>query len=318
MNDAVSVDRMVERTFSSTSAISFRHLRAFRAAAHHQHFTRAAEAVGLSQPALSALIGQLETQLGVKLFQRTTRSVELTPVGRSFLEAANRILADLDLAVREAKDHALLRRGRLRIAALPSLCIGLLPDLAREFRRRHDGVMLSIFDVPGDEVVELAQNRQVDFGVGYAPVGALLHAEPILTDRLVALAAPGLLDAAGAGLSWQALQDFEVIAMNTGTTVRRLMDDAAARAGASLSISIQANQMPTAIAYARSGLGVAVLPSSGFLSKTSKEMVCVDLIEPHVERTLSVLRAINAVPTPAAEAFLDLLRAAGGIGRAAG
>jgi LysR family transcriptional regulator, carnitine catabolism transcriptional activator len=304
-------DALVRPIFSPPSAISFRHLRAFRAAAQHQHFTRAAEAVGLSQPALSALVSQLEMHLGVKLFQRTTRSVELTAVGRLFLASAERMLADLDAAVSEAKDHALLRRGKLRIAALPSLCTGTLPRLMEEFHRRYDGVALSILDVPGDEVVALAASHQVDLGIGYMPTSSTLDAEPVLTDRLVALASASILPGDTRTLGWCDLEPHPVIAMSPGTTVRRLMDEAAAEAKVSLSIALQANQMPTAIAFARAGLGIAVLPSSGIPPEVQGSMTCAEMVQPRVDRTLSVLRSRDQVSTPAVEAFLSILRAGG-------
>ncbi|SOB86384.1 transcriptional regulator, LysR family [Sphingomonas guangdongensis] len=308
----MSAEPFARPIFSPASAVSFRHLRAFRAAAQHQHFTRAAEAVGLSQPALSALVSQLEMHLGVKLFQRTTRSVELTAVGRLFLDAAERMLADLDAAVAEAKDHALLRRGKLRIAALPSLCTGILPRLMDVFHRQYEGVALSILDVPGDEVVALAASRQVDLGIGYMPASGTLDAEPVLTDRLVALASPSLIPAATTRLGWRDLAPHPVIAMSPGTTVRRLMDEAAAEAKVSLSIALQANQMPTAIAFASAGLGIAVLPSSGIPPEMQRTMTCAELVQPRVDRTLSVLRSRDQVSTPAVEAFLSILRSEAG------
>jgi len=83
-----------------------------------------------------------------------------------------------------------LRRGRLRVAALPSLCAFILPQVAKTFCARHGGVDLSIIDAMGDEVVEQVTRRQVDFGIGYVTSTDLVIAEPFLTDRLVAVGLP--------------------------------------------------------------------------------------------------------------------------------
>src|SRR5690242_19963988 len=96
-------------------------LRSFIAVAQERQFRRAAERIGLSQPALSAHIRELEQDLGVALFSRTTRSVRLTAEGESFLHRAQRALDDLSAAVLELRERAELKRGRVAIAATPTV-----------------------------------------------------------------------------------------------------------------------------------------------------------------------------------------------------
>ena len=288
--------------------ISLKHLRAFRAVAHHQHFTRAAEDIGLSQPALSALVAQLEEDLSVQLLNRTTRAVELTPIGREFLISATRVLGEMNNAILEVKDHTQLRRGRLRIAALPSLCTVLLPKLIRRFHALYEGVVISVLDLPSDEILNLALARQIDFGISHAGPNDPHSFESILTDRLVAVASHALMPEAPVALSWNDLAKFELIAMSHGTSVRRLIDEGLHRSGAELRIILEPRQMPTAIAYARAGLGVAILPSSGIPADLGQDMLCAAIIDPVVERQLSIIRASDGPLGPPAERFLDLLR----------
>jgi LysR family carnitine catabolism transcriptional activator len=285
--------------------IGFRHLQAFVEVCEHRHFTRASQSLAISQPALSALISQLEQDLGTRLLIRTTRSVEVTPAGREFLVSAARIVADLQRSVQEVQDYSELRRGRLRVAALPSLCAFILPQVAKTFCARHSGVDLSIIDVMGDEVVDQVTRRQVDFGIGYVISTDMVLAEPLLTDRLVAV---GLPDRFGGkrSLRWKDLAGVDLIAMSQGTTIRRLVERACHEAGVTPKIVLEASQMPTALAYAREGLGIAVLPSSGVPGQTDG-LALVDLTAPTVERSLSVITARNNPISPPAAAFLRIL-----------
>ncbi|MFP3710881.1 LysR family transcriptional regulator, partial [Paraburkholderia sp. SIMBA_009] len=89
--------------------------------AEERHFTRAAQRCHLTQPAFSALIRQLEDSAGLRLFDRNTRNVELTAEGRVLDASARRLLADMDLVMEDLRDHAARRRGRVALAALPSL-----------------------------------------------------------------------------------------------------------------------------------------------------------------------------------------------------
>ena len=285
--------------------IEFRHLQAFVEVCEHRHFTRASQSLAISQPALSALISQLEQDLGTRLLIRTTRSVEMTPAGREFLVSAARIVADLKRSVQEVQDYSELRRGRLRVAALPSLCAFILPQVAKTFCARHSAVDLSIIDVMGDEVVDQVTRRQVDFGIGYVTSNDMVLAEPLLTDRLVAVGLPERFGGKRS-LRWKDLAGVDLIAMSQGTTIRRLVESACQEAGVTPKIVLEASQMPTALAYAREGLGIAVLPSSGVPGQTG-DLAMADLISPRIERSLSVITARNNPISPPAAAFLRIL-----------
>lgn len=287
--------------------INLKHLRAFRAVANHAHFTRAADAIGVSQPALSALIAQLEEDLDVTLLNRTTRAVELTPVGREFLSACSRVLSEVEGAILDARDYAGLRKGRLRIAALPSLTRTLLPDTLHVFRERHADIVVSVIDLPGDPLLEQVASGQVDLGLGYAEPNALLDFTPLLSDRLMAVFPEGSAIDSWTEISWRELASHNLIAMDHGTTVRRVTDEGARRADVTLRIVLEPLQMPTAIAYARAGLGIAILPSTAMAPGQEPGMRSLPIVGPEVERSLSILSRHHQPLTPAAKAFRTLL-----------
>src|SRR5438477_9361829 len=113
--------------------LSTRQLRAFVALAEQRNFTRAAARVHLSQPAFSALVRSLEEALEQRLFDRSTRHVELTTEGREFEAPARRILAEVEAALTGAREYAVRQRGRVAIALLPSLAAGWLPSVLAEY-----------------------------------------------------------------------------------------------------------------------------------------------------------------------------------------
>src|SRR3546814_11330229 len=120
--------------------LSSRQLRAFVALAQEKHFTRAAGRCHQTQPAFSALIRSLEDLAGVRLFDRTTRRVELTPEGRLFNESALRLLNDLDAVMGDVQDHVAKSKGSVAVAALPSLAAGWPPGIFAPFHAQYPGV----------------------------------------------------------------------------------------------------------------------------------------------------------------------------------
>ena len=126
--------------------ISTRQVRAFLALAQHRNFTRAAQQSHLSQSAFSTMIRTLEEAVGLRLFDRDTRKVDLTPERELFRQGVSRLMEDFRATMADLGEHAARRRGRARIAALPSLAAGWLPGLLAEFRRQHPGIALEVSD----------------------------------------------------------------------------------------------------------------------------------------------------------------------------
>ncbi|HEV8022448.1 MAG TPA: LysR substrate-binding domain-containing protein [Candidatus Lustribacter sp.] len=131
--------------------MELRHLRYFVAVAEHLHFGRAADALATAQPSLSRQILQLEDELGVKLFERTNRRVELTDAGRTFLADARRTLEAADASVRHVRENAEGTRGELRLAFIAGAMMSVLPDVLREYRRRYPNVVVVPHALPYNE-----------------------------------------------------------------------------------------------------------------------------------------------------------------------
>lgn len=164
--------------------VSTRQLQAFVDLAELRNFTRAAGRCHLSQPAFSALIRSLEDTLGTRLFHRTTRSVELTAEGRVFMESARRVLDDAEQAIKDVRDLAARRRGRVSIAVLPSLAAGWLPPLLARFRAAHPGIELRVADVLSEACIQYVQSGRADFAIASTRVETdELRTEALCTDH---------------------------------------------------------------------------------------------------------------------------------------
>jgi DNA-binding transcriptional LysR family regulator len=168
--------------------VELRHLRYFVAVAEELHFNRAAQRMHMAQPPLSAAIRQLERDLGVDLFVRTTREVKLTDAGHAFLQGARRTLADAEQAAEDAKRAAAGELGRLRIAFSWSTRFETLPALGRAFRTGHPDVELLSQEMWNARMPAAFGTGSIDVALSLCPeIAAELDLAPIRRERLVAL-----------------------------------------------------------------------------------------------------------------------------------
>ncbi|TMH03099.1 MAG: LysR family transcriptional regulator [Betaproteobacteria bacterium] len=149
--------------------ITLRQLRAFVSIGDLGSFTKAANALHATQPALSAQINQLEECLGVRLFDRSTRSVALTQVGRDLLPVVDKVLSDLQAVAARARDISQKNTGRVTVAALPSISSTLLPRAIADFHQSFPGISIGLKDAVAERIVEMIRSDEVDFGISLRP-----------------------------------------------------------------------------------------------------------------------------------------------------
>jgi DNA-binding transcriptional LysR family regulator len=150
--------------------MELRQLESFIRVAEELHFGRAAQALHLSQPALSKQIQALEDGLGIKLFERTKHWVKLTIAGRQFLETAYQVLRDLEEGIHVTKQIAQGQAGRLRIGLTEAALFGLAPTLIRTYRQHYPQVELILTSGGTEANVEALRIRQIDVGFVYLPI----------------------------------------------------------------------------------------------------------------------------------------------------
>lgn len=282
-------------------------LQAFVAVADKQSFRVAAEALHLSQPALSRRIERLEAALGTPLLARTTRKVALTPTGARFLEPARAALDGLQDAVLRLAGSAALRRGQVTVACIPSVAQNVLPPLLARFAARFPGARLSVIDDSATLVLQAVQEGRADFGVGF--VGAQ---EPDLRFTAVGrepyvLAMPRQHPwASRRAVRWAELAGQKMVTLNRRSANRVLVDQALAALAEPPLAFYEAEHVAGAMALVEAGLGLAALPRLA-LPLAHPRLVGVALQAPQVERVLGLITPASRPLPPAAQVLHDML-----------
>jgi DNA-binding transcriptional LysR family regulator len=287
--------------------VSMRDLRAFIALAEYRNFTRAAEHCHLSQSAFSALIQTLETELGVRLFIRSTRRVEMTAEGQVFVTSAKRLLSEFALAQEEIADHAHKRKGRVAVAALPSLAAGWLPLVIKEFREAYPGVATEMWDTLSDEALALVKSGRADFALSAAGAEmAGLEAEPLCTDAFFVVMHSGHPLARRKSLTAADLMHQPFIHLSHNSSVRQLLD--AALHPARINGIMEVAHLASVASLVANDVGISVIPYLALFQFTSPNLVVRPLREPKIVRTIYVITQRDKPLSLAAETFLELLK----------
>ncbi|MFF5261222.1 LysR substrate-binding domain-containing protein, partial [Actinomadura viridis] len=241
-------------------------LRCVVALAEDLHFARAARRLGLQQPQLSRRLRRLEDELGVELFERTTREVRITPAGRAFAEDARRSLEHADRAARNARQVGRGEVGRLAIGFVGSAANTLLPPVLRRFRGRYPGVELDLRELPSVRQAEELVAGGLDVGILHAPVtGAardVLATREFARGPLLALLPAGHPHAHRDPLPVTDLADeaFVLFPRGLGLGLHSRVLQVTRAAGFEPRVVQEAVQMQTIVGLVAAGMGVSIVP----------------------------------------------------------
>ena len=284
---------------------NLRQIEAFLAVAEAGNFSRAATQIGMTQPGISQAIRDIEALLGLKLFDRTTRRVELTAAGHSFRSGALKSVEALDAAVSEAHDHTALRQGHLRLAAPPFLAATVLPQVLSAFKAQYPGLRLELFDTTTAQILARVAGHQVDLGLGTFPAGSDdLGRRVVLHDEMMCFFNPGF--DLPQPTRWADLAGHPVIVLTRASALRLRAEMGFEAAGLTLSPAFEVEQIATALALAKAGLGVAILPGYARAGQP-KGIVAHGLESPVLRREVALIYAADRALSPAATAFADHL-----------
>ncbi|WP_137927335.1 LysR family transcriptional regulator [Cupriavidus sp. 2SB] len=297
--------------------VSLRQLRAFIAVAEELHFTRAAEKLNLSQSSISALIHELETHLGLKLFDRHTRLMQITQAGAELLPMVRKAVADIDSVLDSSVELRTLGRGRVSIAASSIQAALMLPRFIREFSVGHPGVKVELHDVAEDEVPRMVSAGAVDFGIGTIPEGQPdLLAHRLSSDAFVIVMPPSHPLARRRELKWEDVAKLPVIGPHRGNPIRDCLDAALATHNITLSRVHEVSLPLTMVGMVDAGLGIAVMSTAVTRLTSSLGLVTVMPQDPVISREISLLTHADRSLSPPAQSFRELLmRHRGEMGR---
>jgi len=247
--------------------ITLRQLDAFLAVTRTLSFSKAADLVHLSQPALSANIRRLEEAIGARLFDRDTRTVALSPVGVEFAAVAASLLQNVDSGLAHIQRFVSGERGTLTLAVAPSLAGSFLPAAIAAFRKERPGVVLTLYDVLADSAVEMVRNRSVDLALtAWRDDAGDLVQRDVMIDDLVVLCSTSHPLANKRSVDWDDLRATGHIAKKGGSGVRHIIDAAYLQRGEVFRPEFEVENVGTMLGLILAGLGCGVFPRSSTAS----------------------------------------------------
>ena len=289
--------------------MELRHLRYFVAVAEELHFGRAAERLFMAQPPLSQQIQQLERELGVTLFQRTSRRVQLTPAGEAFLPESRQVLAGVETATQAARRAATGEIGRLGIGFAASATYDLLPAVLHDFRERFPEIALSLQELNAAEQTQALHDRRIQVGFARPYVEtSKVRVEAVLREPfLVALPESHPLarqtDLALSQLADELFVSFpEQPPPSYAQAVRRVCETA----GFTPRVVQEVREMQTAISLVAAGLGIALLPAS--VRHLHRDGVAYCALREPAPRTELAVVSRQDDPSPVLQNFLAVVR----------
>lgn len=296
--------------------LTVKSLEAFCALQDCRQFTAAAKRCHVTQSAFSQIIAKLETQIGMKLFDRDTRSVRLTAEGELFAVKARDILGHIRRALTEMQDYANKGFGRLALAVVPSLAGSWLPSLLEQFRARYPGITLDLYDTYSERCLQLLRESKVDVAVTALPGNDGECLTETLAEELFYLVAPKRRAPKLVGqLGLQDMKGFPIIHLVHTESIR------AVSAGVPYQLrpllrevgvqecGFEVEHAATLAGLVAQGLGGSVVPESMLSYFKRPGVTCIPIDPDAMHRPVFIVQRQWSSLPPAAACFVEMMRA---------
>lgn len=289
--------------------IDFDGIQAFVSVAELGGFHKAAYELHLTQTALTRRVQKLEAYLGLRLLDRTTRSVSLTAVGREFLPKARAIVGEMNSAVGQLKEMARTSRGSFTLACVSTMSARMLPVLMRNYADRHPGNRIRLLDMTSNEVREAVLSHKAEVGIAiHGEDHPELEEHFLFDDALMFYCHESHPYATRRRLNWRELKGQDLVMVRGFTATGLLIDYQFMKHGVNVHGAYEVHYHSTAINLVEAGVGCAVLPWSILGVRDRKQVRKIELANPVVQRSVTLFTRQDATLSPAAQAFVDLVK----------
>lgn len=283
--------------------LKFRQIKAFTLALENGSFKAAAQILCITQPSFTALIKALEEDLGFKLFERTARQCLVTEQGRDFYQRVCRPLEDLEEAYSLTKEEGLGSRGRLKLATVPSLALGLVSNALGVYHQRYPNIRIYLSEHRSTEVISEVLENHVELAVGrLMGSNAELEFVPIGTDQLFVVAPKSHAILKKDTVTWSEVGAERFIFIGGGATELALR---ATTQGAHPDVEV--THISTALSMVRQGLGLTVIPSSALGTTLSPDLEARPLEGLNSQRTIGIIYRRKKELTIQAQKFVEVI-----------
>jgi len=290
--------------------ITLRQMRAFIEAYRLRNLTHAAEALHVTQSAMSALIRQFEEELGVQLFERTPRVLRPTKAADDAYRQVMTVLENIAALGEDMRDRAEQVERVLAFSCAPGLSSDVIPAVLAEFKRRHTDVKTVMYDAADASLIQRVLSEDVEFSVGFFEhEPEAVAREPLVADHLCAVCHKDFALARKPKVHWADLDGQPIINLTRGVQVQQVVTETFARAGQAFRPAYEIAFLHTALALAAQGLGVVIIP--GYLMRCNPHaasLVAKKLHDPVIERSLLVHTRQGHTLSATASTFLEMVR----------
>jgi len=284
--------------------VNFKVLSTFLAVAENASFRKAAEQTHLSLPAVSMQIKQLEEQLGLALFQRTTRRVELTREGEQLMISSRKALAEIESALMGIQQAANAQQGHLAFACVPTVAGTRLPALLTAFAKRYPAITIRVRETGQPEMLEAVRRREVDFGIGPPPEKpGELESQALFEDAYMALLPAAGVAAGKSSITLNELVKSPLLALGASQFQRHLRQVLQEQAP-DTELNYEFTHVSTMVAMVEAGLGVGVMP--GVAVPRNRSVKALRIIRPSMSRTIAIVKIRGHSLSPAAARFVAM------------
>lgn len=291
--------------------IDFAGIQAFVSVAELGGFNKAAHELHVTPTALTRRVQKLETYLGLRLLDRTTRSLALTPVGQQFLPKARAIVGETNSVVGQLKQMARTSSGSFTLACMSTMSARLLPALIRKYADLHPGNRIRLLDMSSNEVREAVLNRSAELGIAiHGEAHPELNERFLFDDALVFCCHKSHPFAARPRVSWKDLKGSDLILVRGFTATRLLIEHHLLTHGVRANSAYEVQYHSTAVNLVEAGVGCAVLPWSALGPAGPTSIRRIELVGPKVHRRVMLFTRKKASLSPPAQAFVDVVNRA--------
>ena len=277
-----------------------------RTVARHQSFTRAAEEISVSQSSLSQQINKLEGELGIRLFDRTTRKVRLTPAGVDFVRHSNNVFQEIDEARRTVQKYLSVEQGNITIGAFPAIGHYNLTALIADFQKAFPGVRLSFQEAECEELAGMLQESKVDIAFQSEIDAPNVEFHNLYVDDIALIVNSFHPLATQQTVSLHELKNEKIIVPLPSSGIYQNLMKACDEHGFSPDIIYHCCQIDTNVGLVRENIGVGILSSR--VAMRHRDEISVLRIVPPIIRKISLAVAKNSTPSPAVSVFIKFAR----------
>lgn len=265
--------------------MNFNHLKYFQVVARLENVTRAAEELHIAQPSLSKTISRLEESIGVPLFERQGKRIELNQFGKIFLRRVERSLNELAEGQREVTDLAGLERGRVTVGATTAR---LLPDLFREYLTYHPHVKFRLFQITQQlEIQERLMNGEIDLCISTLPIEQLkIHCEPLIIEEIFLAVPPEHRLAGQKSIRLEEIANELFIHQSDECGLREVTNDFCQKAGFTPNIAFESTTPEVICSLVKAGFGNAFIPAYWWEGNFTDSLVKLHIEDPTCQRTI--------------------------------